>query len=60
MPIALIEKNIILQPKSATRYDVIGAPTTEERGIATRPSDRALALSFGGSHLLIDRDIAGK
>jgi len=39
---------------------VIGAPTTEERGMATKLKERALALSEGESQSYMDRDIAGK
>src|SRR3989304_10476033 len=53
-------KNIARQPKSTTRYDVIGAPSTAERGIATSPKDKARARSAGGSQSLTVRVMAGK
>ena len=36
IPTTVIAMNMILQPKSATRYAVIGAPITEESGMATK------------------------
>src|SRR5262245_43840568 len=60
IPAELIAINMVLQPKSATREEQMGAPTTEERGMATSPRDRALARSTGGSQSLIERVIAGK